>query len=133
MQNCYPTKPKSFTKRWRKFKNEHILDNEGKLKQEFRDIVKRLGGSDAANVERELEDFPHELSKPRHHLTSNIDGVGFVCGGPNPLGGAVGAVVVIMQRQRVLDMDVRFVNESFKDVKFLKANGGEILDPRYND
>ena len=65
----------------------------------------------------------HELSKEIHY--PQLKETGFVCGGKEPLGAAVGVATCILQMRGGLTFDVVFVDDQFKRKAVLKQ--GEVV------
>lgn len=62
----------------------------------------------------ELNDLPHEMSKPFHYqVLSDFDGTGFLCGGADPFATAVAISICMLQQNHSLDENITFIDSTF--------------------
>eukprot|EP00965_Chrysotila_dentata_P152723 5047796-Pleurochrysis_carterae.AAC.2 len=84
-----------------------MFEQDGKsLKGNVVQLLRELGCTrDPKQVAKELQQLIHNVSKPAHFLLHR-SGLGVAIGGPEPLGSAIAASVVLLQRATPYDFQV---------------------------
>jgi len=121
LRKMYPKK--SLTAAYIAFRDAELLQYERHQKQTLSSQAKECltsltNTANEQDVARELADLIHELSKEIHY--PQLKETGFVCGGKEPLGAAVGVATCILQKLSGLPFDVVFVDDKFKRKAVLK-------------